>query len=85
MRKVKWFLVVAAVFIVIGAVGARYGIQIMKDGALAYMYGYPLVLMDATRKVDPLVVASGAQVIDSTSMSLDEVIQTVVSVVKGES
>ena len=50
MRKVKWFLVVAAVFIVIGAVGARYGIQIMKDGALAYMYGYPLVLMDATRK-----------------------------------
>jgi cytidylate kinase len=41
--------------------------------------------MDATRKVDPLVVASGAQVIDSTSMSLDEVIQTVVSVVKGES
>ena len=40
--------------------------------------------LDATRKTDPLKVAPGAQVIDSTSMSLDEVIQTVVSAVKGE-
>jgi len=40
--------------------------------------------LDATRKTDPLKVAPGARVIDSTSMSLDEVIQTVVSAVKGE-
>jgi len=40
--------------------------------------------IDATRKADPLVVAPGAQVIDSTSMTLEEVIQTVVKAVKGE-
>ncbi len=40
--------------------------------------------IDATRKADPLVVAPGAQVIDSTSMTLEEVIQTVVDAVKGE-
>ena len=40
--------------------------------------------IDATRKADPLVVAPGAQVIDSTSMTLAEVIQTVVDAVKGE-
>ena len=39
--------------------------------------------IDATRKADPLVVAPGARVIDSTSMTLDEVIQAVVSAVKG--
>jgi len=38
--------------------------------------------MDATRAIDPLVVASGAQVIDSTSMSLEEVINTVLNEVK---
>ena len=38
--------------------------------------------MDANRSVDPLVVASGARVIDSTSMSLEEVIQTVLNEVK---
>ena len=38
--------------------------------------------LDSTRKVDPLVVASGAQVIDSTSMTLDEVIEFVVTSVK---
>ncbi len=38
--------------------------------------------MDATRKADPLVVAPGAQVIDSTSMSLEEVIQAVINAVK---
>jgi len=38
--------------------------------------------MDANRSVDPLVVASGAQVIDSTSMSLEEVIKTVLTEVK---
>lgn len=39
--------------------------------------------IDATRKVDPLVVASGARVIDSTLMTLEEVIETVVKGVRG--
>ncbi|MDZ8117513.1 (d)CMP kinase [Pontiella agarivorans] len=38
--------------------------------------------IDSTRKTDPLTVAPGAQVIDSTSMTLDDVIQTVVDAVK---
>ena len=38
--------------------------------------------IDATRKADPLVVAPGAQVIDSTSMTLEEVIQTVIDAVR---
>ena len=38
--------------------------------------------IDSTRKTDPLVVASGAQVIDSTSMTLEEVVRTVVNAVK---
>ncbi len=38
--------------------------------------------IDATRKADPLVVAPGAQVIDSTAMNLEEVIQTVIKAVK---
>lgn len=41
--------------------------------------------IDSTRKTDPLVVAPGAHVIDSTSMTLDEVIRTVVEAVRGES
>jgi cytidylate kinase len=41
--------------------------------------------IDSTRKVDPLTVAPGAQKIDSTSMTLEEVIQTVIDVVKEES
>ncbi len=41
--------------------------------------------IDSTRKTDPLVVAPGAHVIDSTSMTLEEVIHTVVDTVKGES
>ncbi|VGO20096.1 (d)CMP kinase [Pontiella sulfatireligans] len=40
--------------------------------------------IDSTRKTDPLVVAPGAQVIDSTLMTLEEVIQTVVDSVRGE-
>lgn len=39
--------------------------------------------IDSTRKVDPLTVAPGARVIDSTAMTLEEVIQTVVDVVEG--
>ena len=34
--------------------------------------------IDSTRKIDPLVVAPGAHVIDSTSMTLEDVIRTVV-------
>jgi cytidylate kinase len=41
--------------------------------------------IDSTRKADPLVVAPGAQVIDSTSMTLEEVVQTVVDAVRGDS
>ena len=39
---------------------------------------------DSTRKADPLTVAPGAQQIDSTSMTLEEVIKTVIKAVKGE-
>jgi cytidylate kinase len=41
--------------------------------------------IDSTRKADPLVMAPGAQKIDSTSMTLEEVIETVICAVKGES
>ncbi len=37
--------------------------------------------IDSTRKTDPLVVAPGAQVIDSTSMTLEDVIRTVIDAV----
>jgi cytidylate kinase len=37
--------------------------------------------IDSTRKVDPLVVAPGAHVIDSTSMTLEDVIRSVVETV----
>ncbi|MDF7801700.1 (d)CMP kinase [Pontiellaceae bacterium B1224] len=40
--------------------------------------------IDSTRKADPLTVAPGAQVIDSTSMTLEEVIQTVVDKVRAD-
>lgn len=38
--------------------------------------------IDSTRKTDPLVVAPGARVIDSTSMTLEDVIQAVVDAVE---
>ncbi|MEI6891301.1 MAG: (d)CMP kinase [Pontiella sp.] len=40
--------------------------------------------IDATRKTDPLVVAPGARVINSTSMSLEEVIRAVVDMVRAD-
>lgn len=40
--------------------------------------------IDSTRKTDPLVVAPGAHVIDSTSMTLEEVIETIVHTVRKE-
>ncbi len=39
--------------------------------------------IDSTRKTDPLVVAPGANVIDSTAMTLDEVIQAIIDNVLG--
>ncbi|MBW2298636.1 MAG: DUF1254 domain-containing protein [Deltaproteobacteria bacterium] len=51
MRKIKWIVVAVVVLVVIGAVAARQGIHMLKDGAQAYMYGYSLVLMDTTRQV----------------------------------
>jgi cytidylate kinase len=41
--------------------------------------------IDSTRKIDPLQVADGAQAINSTSMSIDEVIQTIIDKVQGKS
>lgn len=38
--------------------------------------------IDSTRKADPLVVAPGARVIDSTAMTLEQVIQTIIEQVK---
>jgi cytidylate kinase len=38
--------------------------------------------IDSTRKTDPLAVAPGAEVIDSTSMTLENVIQTVIDAVQ---
>jgi cytidylate kinase len=40
--------------------------------------------IDSTRKIDPLVVAPGASVIDSTSMTLENVIRTVIDAVGKE-
>lgn len=40
--------------------------------------------IDLTRKADPLVVAPGALKIDSTSMTLEEVIENVIAVIKGD-
>jgi cytidylate kinase len=37
--------------------------------------------IDSTRKIDPLVVAPGAHVIDSTSMTLEDVIRSVIDTV----
>lgn len=40
--------------------------------------------IDSTRKTDPLVVAPGAHVIDSTSMTLENVIRAVIDGIEGE-
>ena len=40
--------------------------------------------IDSTRKIDPLVVAPGACVVDSTSMTLEDVIRTVIDAVGKE-
>jgi cytidylate kinase len=40
--------------------------------------------IDSTRKVDPLTVAPGAHKIDSTSMTLEEVVQAIVDIVRAD-
>ena len=39
--------------------------------------------IDSTRKTDPLVIAPGARVINSTSMSIEQVIATITDIVRG--
>ena len=51
MPKLKWLLIAAVLVIVFGVIVAYHGIQMLKDGTQAYMYGYSLVLMDTTRQV----------------------------------
>ena len=51
MPKLKWLLIAAVLVIVFGVIVAYHGIQMLKDGTQAYMYGYSLVLMDTTRLV----------------------------------
>jgi hypothetical protein len=51
MRKLKWFLLVVVVLVIVSMVFAKKSIKMLKDGAQAYMYGYSLVLMDTTNKV----------------------------------
>lgn len=41
--------------------------------------------VDSTRKADPLQVAPGATVLDTTSMSIDEVVEAIVKLAKGSS
>lgn len=50
MSKVKWTVVVIAVLALPIAFAARQTVQTLKDGAECYLFGYSLVLMDATRQ-----------------------------------
>lgn len=51
MRKLKWFLIVVVILVLVSVVFAQKNIKMLKDGAQAYMYGYSLVLMETTNKV----------------------------------
>lgn len=50
MSRKKWIIVVIMIVAAIGLTGAYQSIRILKDGAQAYLFGYTLVLMDATRE-----------------------------------
>lgn len=49
MSKRKRIVVLALPIVLIFAFGLYHGIQTFKDGAQAYLFGYSLVLMDATK------------------------------------
>ena len=50
MRKLKWFLIVVVIVVLVSMVVAQKSIKLLKDGAQAYLYGDSLVLMDTTRQ-----------------------------------
>ena len=50
MRKLKWFLLVIVVLILVSIVFAQKSIKMLTKGSQAYLYGYSLVLMDTTRQ-----------------------------------
>ncbi|MBU3915690.1 DUF1254 domain-containing protein [bacterium] len=56
MSRFKRYLVIGAVIVALVAVSIQQGLQIVREGAQAYLFGYSLVLMDSTRQVmtDPL-------------------------------
>ncbi len=49
MGKIKWSIFIVVLLAIIG-LGVRYSVQVLKDGAQAYLFGYSLVLMDTTRQ-----------------------------------
>lgn len=51
MRKLKWFILVVVILVFVTVLLARKSIQMVKDGAQAYLYGYSLVLMETTRQL----------------------------------
>ena len=49
MSKTKRLFFIVLLLVAVSALGARYTIQGLKDGAQAYLFGYSLVLMEQTR------------------------------------
>lgn len=50
MSKTKWVVVITGLLVITSVIGVRHSIQLLKDGAQAYLFGYSLVLMDTTRQ-----------------------------------